>query len=216
MTPRLVEPKRGCVLCPRLAAYRDENRAKEPGWHNAPVPSFGPLDARLLVVGLAPGRTGANRTGRPFTGDYAGKLLYGTLLTLGFARGTYAERPDDGLTLVDCRITNAVRCAPPANRPTPPEIKACGSYLASEIAAMPNLTAILALGQIAHNAVLTSFGLTRSRFPFAHGALHDLGQGRTLADSYHCSRLNTNTGRLTDAMFADVVRTLKERIGRRR
>jgi uracil-DNA glycosylase family 4 len=202
------------MQCPRLAAYRAENRAKEPTWHNAPVPSFGPLDARILVVGLAPGRMGANRTGRPFTGDYAGKLLYSTLLRFGLARGEYAERPDDGLTLVDCRITNAVRCAPPANRPTPPEIKACGGYLASEIGAMANLAGILALGQIAHNAVLASFGLVRSRYPFAHGALHDLGNGRTLADSYHCSRLNTNTGRLTDTMFADVVRSLVERVGR--
>jgi uracil-DNA glycosylase family 4 len=157
---------------------------------------------------------GANRTGRPFTGDYAGKLLYSTLLRFGLAGGAYAERPDDGLTLVDCRITNAVRCAPPANRPTPPEIKMCGGYLAAEIGAMANLASILALGQIAHNAVLTTFGLVRSRYPFAHGALHDLGHGRTLADSYHCSRLNTNTGRLTDAMFADVVRSLAERVGR--
>jgi uracil-DNA glycosylase len=202
------------MLCPRLASYRAENRAKEPDWHNAPVPSFGPLEAHLLVVGLAPGRMGANRTGRPFTGDYAGKLLYGTLLKFGLAHGAYGEQPDDGLTLVDCRITNAVRCAPPANRPTPPEIKACGDYLASEIAAMPNLTGILALGQIAHNALLATFGLTRSRYEFAHGALHDLGPGRTLADSYHCSRLNTNTGRLTEAMFADVVKSLKERVCR--
>jgi uracil-DNA glycosylase len=199
------------MLCPRLASYRADNRAKEPTWHNAPVPSFGPLDARILVVGLAPGRMGANRTGRPFTGDYAGKLLYGTLLKFGLARGAYAERPDDGLMLVDCRITNAVRCAPPANRPTPPEIKACGGYLAAEIGAMPNLVGILALGQIAHNAVLAAFGLVRSRYPFAHGALHDLGNGRMLADSYHCSRLNTNTGRLTDAMFAHVVQSLAER-----
>lgn len=202
------------MLCPRLASYRAENRAKEPRWHNAPVASFGPLEARLLVVGLAPGRMGANRTGRPFTGDYAGKLLYGTLLKFGLARGEYAERSDDGLALVDCRITNAVRCAPPANRPTPTEIKACSGYLASEIAAMPKLAGILALGQIAHNAVLTTFGLARSRHPFAHGALHALGRGRTLADSYHCSRLNTNTGRLTEAMFADVVKSLKETVGR--
>lgn len=213
MTAAVMEPKRGCTLCPRLASYRAENHTKEPGWHNAPVPSFGALGARLLVVGLAPGRMGANRTGRPFTGDYAGKLLYGTLLKFGFASGNYDERADDGLALVDCRITNAVRCAPPGNRPTPPEVKSCGKYLAAEIAAMPNLTGILALGQIAHNAVLTTFGLTRSRFAFAHGALHDLGQARTLADSYHCSRLNTNTGRLTEAMFADVVKTLKGRIG---
>jgi uracil-DNA glycosylase family 4 len=216
LEPLLREPARGCILCPRLATYRAENQIKERDWHNAPVPSFGTIDARLLIVGLAPGRMGANRTGRPFTGDYAGKLLYGTLLKFGLARGAYAERPDDGLTLVDCRVTNAVRCAPPANRPTPSEIKACGGYLASEVAAMPNLSGILALGQIAHNAVLTTFGLPRSRSPFAHGALHDLGNGRTLVDSYHCSRLNTNTGRLTEAMFADVVKALKERIGRAR
>jgi uracil-DNA glycosylase family 4 len=210
----LSEPKRGCTLCPRLVSYRDDNRKQQPDWHNAPVPSFGTLDARFLVVGLAPGRMGANRTGRPFTGDYAGKLLYGTLSRSGFARGTYAERSDDGLMLVDCRITNAVRCAPPGNRPLPAEIKACGRFLASEIAAMPNLKGILALGQIAHNAVLDTFGLKRGASPFAHGALHDLGGGRVLADSYHCSRLNTNTGRLTEAMFAEVVGALKKHIER--
>ncbi|MGE5539091.1 MAG: uracil-DNA glycosylase [Gemmatimonas sp.] len=209
----LPEPGRGCTLCPRLVSYRSENRAREPEWHNAPVPSFGPLDARLLIVGLAPGRMGANRTGRPFTGDYAGKLLYGTLLRHGFASGTYGERPDDGLTLVGARITNAVRCAPPGNRPEPSEIKSCGQYLAAEIGAMPKLKGILALGQIAHNAVLDTFKLKRSAYPFAHGAMHDLGDGRLLVDSYHCSRLNTNTGRLTDAMFADVVAALKSRIG---
>jgi uracil-DNA glycosylase family 4 len=215
VTSPLSEPKRGCTLCPRLASYRTDNRQQQPDWHNAPVPSFGALDARLLVVGLAPGRMGANRTGRPFTGDYAGKLLYATLSRHGFARGTYGERSDDGLALVDCRITNAVRCAPPANRPLPPEIKACGQYLASEIGAMPKLAGILALGQIAHTAVLDTFGLKRSAHPFAHGALHDLGDRRVLADSYHCSRLNTNTGRLTEAMFAEVVGALKKRIDRR-
>jgi uracil-DNA glycosylase family 4 len=199
-----------------LAGYLDENRRKEPDWHNAPVPSFGALDAHVLVVGLAPGRMGANRTGRPFTGDYAGKLLYGTLLRVGLARGTYGERPDDGLSLIDCRITNAVRCAPPGNRPEPAEIKTCGKFLVAEIAAMPNLSGILALGLIAHNAVLTTFALQKSRYPFAHGALHDVGSGRTLADSYHCSRLNTNTGRLTEAMFANVVGTLKKRVDKAR
>ena len=212
MTATPIEPKRGCRLCPRLADYLDDNKRKEPDWHNAPVPSFGALDARVLVVGLAPGRMGANRTGRPFTGDYAGKLLYGTLLHFGLARGAYGERPDDGLTLIDCRITNAVRCAPPGNRPEPAEIKTCGNFLAAEMAAMPKLTGILALGLIAHNAVLTTFGLQKSRYPFAHGALHDVGNGRTLADSYHCSRLNTNTGRLTEAMFANVVGTLKKHV----
>jgi uracil-DNA glycosylase family 4 len=212
VTSVLSEPKRGCTLCPRLASYRADNAKQQLDWHNAPVPSFGALDARLLVVGLAPGRMGANRTGRPFTGDYAGKLLNGTQSRYGFARGTYGERADDGLVLVDCRITNAVRCAPPGNRPLPPEIKACGQYLAAEIAAMPKLQGILALGQIAHNAVLDTFGLKRSKFAFAHGAMHDLGDGRVLADSYHCSRLNTNTGRLTDAMFAEVIDALKSRI----
>lgn len=212
MTSAPIEPKRGCRLCPRLAAYRDDNRRKESNWHNAPVPSFGALDARVLVVGLAPGRMGANRTGRPFTGDYAGKLLYGTLLRHGLARGAYGESPDDGLTLIDCRITNAVRCAPPGNRPEPVEIKNCGSYLTAEIAAMTKLTGILALGLIAHNAVLTTFGLQKSRYPFTHGKLHDVGDGRILADSYHCSRLNTNTGRLTEAMFAKVIGTLKKNV----
>jgi uracil-DNA glycosylase family 4 len=207
-------PQRSCALCPRLVAYRGENCAREPSWHNAPVPSFGGTGARLLIVGLAPGRMGANRTGRPFTGDYAGKLLYRTLLTFGFARGAYAERIDDGLALVDCRITNAVRCAPPGNRPELSEIKACGHFLAAEMAAMPNLTGILALGQIAHNAVLAAFEIKRSRFAFSHGAVHDISDGKTLADSYHCSRLNTNTGRLTDAMFVDVVRSLKKRVDR--
>jgi uracil-DNA glycosylase family 4 len=214
VTTPLSEPKRGCTLCPRLVSYRDENRKQQPDWHNAPVPSFGALDASLLVVGLAPGRMGANRTGRPFTGDYAGKLLYGTLSKYGFASGTYGERPDDGLALVGCRITNAVRCAPPGNRPLPAEIKDCGRFLASEVTAMPKLKGILALGQIAHNAVLDTFGLKRSAHKFGHGAQHDLGQGRLLVDSYHCSRLNTNTGRLTDAMFADVVAALKKHIGR--
>lgn len=205
-------PQRTCSLCPRLVSYRNENAAAEPSWHNAPVPSFGPIGAHALIVGLAPGRMGANRTGRPFTGDYAGKLLYGTLLEFGFARGTYAERVDDDLELIDIRVTNAVRCAPPGNRPLPAEIKACGRFLAVEIVAMRNLAGILALGQIAHNAVLASLGFKRNRFAFAHGAVHDLGNGQRLVNSYHCSRLNTNTGRLTDAMFADVVRTLKKHI----
>jgi uracil-DNA glycosylase family 4 len=196
-----------------LASYRAENRKQNPDWHNAPVPSFGSLTARFLVVGLAPGRMGANRTGRPFTGDYAGKLLYSTLIKAGLAEGSYGERADDGLKLIDCRITNAVRCAPPANRPQPDEIKACSQFLISEMAAMPKLKGILALGLIAHNAVLTTFALRKSKYPFAHGAMHELGDGRILADSYHCSRLNTNTGRLTGAMFASVVTSLKKQTG---
>jgi uracil-DNA glycosylase family 4 len=200
-------------LCPRLVSYREDNRKKNPDWHNAPVPSFGALTAHFLVVGLAPGRMGANRTGRPFTGDYAGKLLYATLIKVGLAEGTYSERADDGLKLLNCRITNAVRCAPPANRPLPDEIKSCSQFLVSEMTAMPKLKGILALGLIAHNAVLTTFDLRKSKYPFAHGAMHEIGNGKILADSYHCSRLNTNTGRLTEAMFVDVVKSLKKRAG---
>ena len=198
-------PDRNCPLCPRLVAFREDNRKRFPDWHNAPVPAFGSLDARLLILGLAPGLRGANCTGRPFTGDWAGDLLYDTLLAKGLASGTYLERPDDGLTLIDCRITNAVRCVPPANRPTPAEAKACRPFLVDELAAMPNLRAILAIGGFAHDAAITSFGLKKSAFPFAHGAVHRLTPNVTMVDSYHCSRLNTNTGRLTAAMFAKVV-----------
>jgi uracil-DNA glycosylase family 4 len=199
-----IEPERDCQLCPRLAQFRADNRKKQPKWHNAPVPSFGDLSARLLIVGLAPGLRGANATGRPFTGDWAGDLLYATLLEHGLAQGSYAERKDDGLQLLDCRVTNAVRCVPPANRPTTPEAHACRPYLKSEIAAMPNLKAILAIGGFAHDSVLASLGARKSAYPFAHGAEHELA-GITLIDSYHCSRLNTNTGRLTAAMFSDIV-----------
>ncbi|WP_119462556.1 uracil-DNA glycosylase [Rhodospirillaceae bacterium SYSU D60014] len=184
-------------------------RGVEPLWHNAPVPAFGGVDARLLVVGLAPGLNGASRTGRPFTGDYAGDLLYATLQRFGFAEGDYGKSPDDGLRLVDCRITNAVRCVPPENKPTTAEIAACRPFLEAEIAALPTLRAILALGLIAHNAVLTAFGERRSRWPFAHGARHPLPNGLLLADSYHCSRYNTNTGRLTEAMFQEVFQGLR-------
>jgi len=203
------QPGRECSLCPRLVAFRADNRAAHPGWHNAPVPSFGSLAAPLLIVGLGPGLRGANATGRPFTGDWAGDLLYGTLLELGLARGTYAERVDDGLELIGCRITNAVRCVPPANRPTPAEIAACRPYLAAELAAMPKLRAVLALGGIAHDAVLSAKGVTKRRYKFAHGATHRLPGGMILVDTYHSSRLNTNTGRLTEAMFRDVVATAK-------
>ena len=197
-------PSRDCDLCPRLARFRTASRAAYPDWHNAPVPSFGGLDARLLIVGLAPGLKGANRTGRPFTGDYAGDLLYATLRDFGFATGRYQSRPDDGLTLVDCRITNGVRCVPPENKPTPAEINACRPFLVREIAAMPRLRAILALGLIAHGTVLAALGERRARYAFGHGALHELPAGLVLADSYHCSRYNTNTGRLTEAMFRSV------------
>ena len=205
-------PGRDCTLCPRLVAFRAAQRAAEPAWHNAPVPSFGDLDARLLIVGLAPGLKGANRTGRPFTGDYAGVLLYGTLIKFGFARGTYDARVDDGLTLVGCRITNAVRCVPPANKPETPEIRSCGQFLTAEMAAMPRLAAVLALGQIAHQAVLAAQGQKRAHYRFAHGAIHALPAGLILADSYHCSRYNTNTRQLTSAMFEAVFAELKRRL----
>jgi uracil-DNA glycosylase len=193
-------------------AYRTANRATHPEWFNAPVPSFGDLDARLLVVGLAPGVRGANRTGRPFTGDFAGVLLYGTLLRFGFAKGHYGADPADGLRLVDCRVTNGVRCVPPGNLPVPAEIAACNGFLAAEFAAMPRLRAVLALGGVAHNAVLRSRGLKPKHAAFAHGAAHDLPGGLWLVDSYHVSRLNTNTGRLTGAMFAAVVEDLRRRL----
>ncbi|MFQ6017723.1 MAG: uracil-DNA glycosylase [Kiloniellaceae bacterium] len=209
---RAAEPGRDCPLCPRLIAFRGSNRAQYPDFHNAPVPAFGNSSARLWIVGLAPGLKGANRTGRPFTGDYAGDLLYRTLIMFGFARGRYGQRADDGLELVDCRITNAVRCVPPGNKPTNAEIKTCRTFLAAELAALPRLEAILALGAVAHGAVLSALGERKSRFPFRHGAVHELPGGLSLADSYHCSRYNTNTGRLTPEMFEAVVAGLKRRL----
>lgn len=203
--PALGYPPHDCPLCPRLAAFRDAARAKYPGWHNAPVMPFGPEDAGLLIVGLAPGLQGANRTGRPFTGDYAGDLLYATLKEFGLARGTYDKRPDDGLTLIDCRISNAVKCVPPENKPTPEEIRICNRFLADELASLPRVKVILALGSIAHDAVLVGSGLKKSAAKFGHAARHELPGGRVLFDSYHCSRYNTNTGRLTTEMFRDVV-----------
>ena len=204
------EPGRDCPLCPRLAAYREANRAANPAWFNAPVPSFGPPDARLLIVGMAPGVRGANRTGRPFTGDHAGILLYQTLLRFGFARGTYAADPADGLELVDCRIANAVRCVPPANLPTPLETRTCNPFLAAELKNLPNLQTIMVLGLLAHAALLRALDLRQSQFKFAHGAVHSLPGGLHLADSYHVSRYNTNTGRLTEAMFEDVARAVRQ------
>jgi uracil-DNA glycosylase len=198
-----------CVLCPRLVAYRDHNVAAEPEWFNGAVPSFGPSNAQLLIVGLAPGRNGANRTGRPFTGDYAGDLLYATLLEFGFANGTYAARPDDGLALNNCMITNAVRCVPPENKPTPDEIKTCRPYFEARVAALPNLQIMLALGRIAHDQTLTALGARKTAFPFAHGARHDLANGRVLYDSFHCSRYNTNTRRLTVDMFRSVFAAIR-------
>jgi len=208
-------PQHDCPLCPRLARFRHLQRTAFPDWHNAPVPSFGSEDGRLLVVGLAPGLRGANRTGRPFTGDYAGKLLYDTLRKFDFARGPYGERADDGLALIDCRITNAVRCVPPENKPEPAETATCNRFLAAELKLLPRLEAVLALGSIAHQAVLTALGQRRSAYPFAHGAVHALPGGLLLADSYHCSRYNTNTGRLTPAMFEAVFAELRRRLDER-
>lgn len=206
------EPPSDCPRCPRLVAFRAANRKAFPEWHNAPVPSFGNLGARLLVVGLAPGLKGANRTGRPFTGDFAGDLLYRTLRDFGFASGAYDARADDGFRLARARVTNAVRCVPPANKPTGAECAACRPFLAAEIAAMADLRAVLALGQIAHEAVLRALGARPAAFRFRHGARHRLESGLLVADSYHCSRYNTNTGRLTEAMFRAVVGALADTI----
>ncbi|HZL29445.1 MAG TPA: uracil-DNA glycosylase [Pseudolabrys sp.] len=207
------DPGRDCPRCPRLVAFRNEWRGKEPGWFNAPVPSFGPVDARLLIVGLAPGLQGANRTGRPFTGDYAGVLLYETLGDFDFAKGTFGARIDDGLTLTDCRITNAVRCVPPENKPTPAEITACRDFLIPAITEMKNLRAIVALGAIAHQSVLSAFAAKKSAMPFKHGGKYMLSMANANAiaffSSYHCSRYNTNTGVLTPKMFRDVFKAVR-------
>jgi len=192
-------------------AFRLTQRAAFPHWHNAPVPSFGDVAGRLLIVGLAPGLRGANRTGRPFTGDYAGNLLYATLRKFGFAEGDYRERTDDGLVLVDCRIANAVRCVPPENKPEPVEIRTCHQFLVAEIAAMKKLRVVMALGKIAHDAAVRALGGTIAAHPFAHGRVHRIG-AVALTDSYHCSRLNTNTGRLTAAMFESAVEGIRRRL----
>ncbi len=209
---RGLEPSSDCPLCPRLVSFREEWRAAEPGWHNAPVPNFGTLDARLLIIGLAPGLRGANRTGRPFTGDYAGDLLYRTLGDFGFASGNYQARPDDGFTLHDTIIVNAVRCVPPANKPTPAEIKTCRQFLIRTLEAMPNLSAIVTLGRIAHDSLVTTLGLKRASVPFGHGAVHTLESGITIHDSYHCSRYNTNTGVLTEEMFRSVFTAVRQKL----
>jgi uracil-DNA glycosylase family 4 len=203
------KPGRDCPRCPRLVAFRKDWRKKEAEWFNAPVPSFGPRDARVLIVGLAPGVQGANRTGRPFTGDYAGVLLYETLGKFGFSRGEYKAHPDDGLELVDCRITNAVRCVPPENKPTPAEINTCRDYLKETIAEMKQLRGIVALGQIAHNSVLSAFAAKKSASPFKHGGRHQVGHV-ILFSSYHCSRYNTNTRVLTPEMFRAVFADVRQ------
>jgi uracil-DNA glycosylase family 4 len=202
-----VEPPRDCPLCPRLKDFRDLWRDREPGWFNAPVPTFLPVNGaegvRLLIVGLAPGLRGANRTGRPFTGDYAGDLLYSTLIRFGLARGQFLARPDDGLELVGTAITNAVRCVPPENKPTPAEITTCRQFLLSTLSGFPNLRAVLALGAIAHQSTVRALGQRVAAMPFKHGGRYD-AEAVTLFSSYHCSRYNTNTGVLTEAMFVSV------------
>ncbi|MEJ2374832.1 MAG: uracil-DNA glycosylase [Pseudolabrys sp.] len=207
------KPGRDCPRCPRLVAFRKEWRRREPTWFNAPVPSFGPVDAKLLIVGLAPGLQGANRTGRPFTGDYAGVLLYETLLHYKFARGEYGADPDDGLTLTDCRITNAVRCVPPENKPTPAEIRTCREFLIPTIHEMKRLRAILVLGRVAHESVVAALAGKKSAALFKHGSRHEVG-GYALFSSYHCSRYNTNTGVLTPEMFQDVFRNVRAFVNR--
>jgi len=203
------EPPKDCPLCPRLVAYRAENARKEPTWFNGPAPSFGDPNARLLIVGLAPGRTGANRTGRPFTGDYAGDLLYGTLKKLGLAEGEYRADPNDGFTLRGAMITNAVRCAPPENKPTPEEIATCRPFLTARAEALPSVRVFFALGSIAHESVLRAYGLKPSAAKFGHGAEADLPGGFKLVSSYHCSRYNTQTRRLTTEMFETVMARAK-------
>lgn len=205
-------PPADCPLCPRLVAFRDESRQKQPDWHNAPVASFGPENAALLIVGLAPGLSGANRTGRPFTGDFAGDLLYATLSEFGFANGQYDKRPDDGLALKDCRITNAVRCVPPQNKPTGEEARTCRPFLLAELNENRNLRAVLALGRIAHDNVLSALELRKKDYPFGHAAVAPLPGGAKLYDSYHCSRYNTNTGRLTEEMFRAVFAQIRSEL----
>jgi uracil-DNA glycosylase family 4 len=209
MPDQPTEAPRECPLCPRLVGYRENLRAEEPDWFNSPVPSFGQSDARLLIVGLAPGVRGANRTGRPFTGDYAGDLLYATLAKFGFSKGTFQSRADDGLELVDCMITNAVRCVPPENKPVGAEINACRPFLEARIAALPNLRTIVTLGKIAHDSTVRGLGGKLKDAPFGHNRTHRVGT-YDVTSSYHCSRYNTNTGRLTPEMFEAVFAGVRE------
>jgi uracil-DNA glycosylase family 4 len=216
LPPSSPEAPLDCPLCPRLVEFRNAQKIPHPDWHNAPVASFGEVDARFVIVGLAPGLQGANRTGRPFTGDYAGDLLYSTLDKYGFSHGKFQARPDDGLQLVDCLITNAVRCVPPENKPTGAEIVTCRRFLASRIAAAPNLRIILALGRIAHDSTVRALGGRPTASVFAHGRRHQLKGPKgpvVLYDSYHCSRYNTNTGRLTEAMFHSVFEDIRRELG---
>jgi uracil-DNA glycosylase family 4 len=208
------EPPRDCPICPRLVAYREENRAEHPDWFNGPAPSWGDPNARLLVMGLAPGRRGANRTGRPFTGDYAGELLYRTLIKFGFAEGEYRADPNDGLRLTDCMVSNAVRCAPPGNKPLPVEEASCRPFLKARLDALPNLKAIVCLGDVSRRNVLRALGLSPALAAAGHGVETEAGPYRIFS-SYHCSRLNTNTGRLTPEMFEAVFASVRNHFDRR-
>ncbi|MEC9077574.1 MAG: uracil-DNA glycosylase [Pseudomonadota bacterium] len=212
MQETFAEPNPDCPLCPRLVKFRDNCRKEQPTWFNSPVPSFGSLDAQLLIVGLAPGLRGANKTGRPFTGDFAGDLLYETLHKFGFSTGFYAKHNRDDLSLSNCRICNAVRCVPPKNKPIGAEVNSCGNFLKHEIGSMLKLRCILALGGLSHGAILSTLGQKKSDFKFAHGAIHIMPIGLTLVDSYHCSRYNTNTGRLTKKMFESVFLKIQEQL----
>lgn len=199
-----VEAPKGCRRCPRLAGLRKSLRKDHPGWWNAPVPAFGDPDAWLAIIGLAPGKEGAHRTGRPFTGDASGEMLFATLTDFGFVNGTFANDPDDGIALAGAIILNAVKCLPPENKPTGPEITNCRPYLGKALSALPNLQIILALGKVAHDSIIRLSGARLADHKFSHGAAHQLPDGRTLIDSYHCSRYNVNTGRLTATMFEQV------------
>jgi len=209
---KTIEPAKDCPLCPRLAAFRHENRKKFPDYWNAPVPCFGPMDAAIAIVGLAPGLHGANATGRPFTGDWAGDLLYATLLKFGLASGVYEERANDPLQLVNTRIVNAVRCVPPQNKPEPSEINTCRQFLIRELDAMPKVKVLFALGKIAHDSTCKMLGARIAAHPFKHGVAYEIGK-YTLLSSYHCSRYNTNTGVLTTPMFEAVVKQAKKLAG---
>jgi len=203
-------PDEKCKKCLRLVEFRKNNQQKFPSYHNAPVPSFGSLEAEILIVGLAPGLNGANQTGRPFTNDYAGDVLYPSLKKFGFAEGNYEKHANDGFKLLNVRVTNSVRCVPPQNKVTGDEVKCCGDYLIKEIEAMPNLKLILTLGSVAHNAVLGVLGYQKSKFKFAHNAIHHLFRHKLqMVNSYHTSRYNINTGVLTYEMFDDAVQNLK-------
>ena len=199
-----------CRKCPRLAKFIDSHRIAHPNWHNNSVPSFGPIDAPVLILGLAPGLRGANATGRPFTGDFAGQVLYEALLSCGLADGPYKAHKNDGLSLRDVRVSNAVRCVPPQNKPTPAEIATCRPFLSQELSQMKNLRLILSLGRISHETCLRHFGLKLSSYPFSHNRLHILPSGIKLLSSYHCSRYNIQTKRLSQEMFLEVCMRLKD------